>query len=209
MDLCRVRYFLAVCETGSFTAAAKACGVSQPAVTTGVARLERALGDTLFERRHPVRLTQFGAQMRPLLEALQLAAERVTAAIEQRREETAKQETTGLPMMELVEPPLTRLAFDAQIHDDNAVQDRSRLDSEPSTGGKTPAPVLPIFEELGRSADLLVRSSIAIERADRAIRRYAQARAQAQDCASAFRHAALEADTPSNLPEAQPSQGSR
>jgi DNA-binding transcriptional LysR family regulator len=65
-----VRYFLAVCQHGSFTAAAKACGVTQPSVTTGVRRLERAVGGRLFERRHPVRLTPFAMALRPLLERM-------------------------------------------------------------------------------------------------------------------------------------------
>ncbi len=80
MDIVRVRYFLAVCEHGSFTAAAKACGVSQPSVTTGVRRLESAIGVELFERRHPVRLTPVGQPLRPLFEALQTAADAVAAA---------------------------------------------------------------------------------------------------------------------------------
>ena len=92
MDLCRVRYFLAVCRYGSFTAAAKTRGVSQPAVTTGINRLERLLGGRLFERRHPVRLTHFGLQMRPLLEALEAAADRVSAAVEEQRHHAATPE---------------------------------------------------------------------------------------------------------------------
>ena len=93
MDIVRVRYFLAVCEHGSFTAAANVCGVSQPSVTTGVRRLERAVGGQLFERRHPVRLTALGAELRPLIEALQLAADGIAAAVER---------TNGSPAMALL-----------------------------------------------------------------------------------------------------------
>ncbi len=82
MDIVRVRYFLAVCQHGSFTTAAKACGVSQPSVTTGVARLERSIGARLFERRHPpVRLTALGTELRPLFDELQSVADRVSAAV--------------------------------------------------------------------------------------------------------------------------------
>ena len=84
MDICRVRYFLAVCEHGIFTAAAKVCGVSQPSVTTGVRRLERAVGGTLFVRRHPVQVTPLGAELRPGFEEMQCLADRVVAVVERR-----------------------------------------------------------------------------------------------------------------------------
>ncbi len=83
MERSRVRYFLAVCEHGSFTAAAKACGVTTASVTTGVDRLERTLGAKLFERQ-PTRLTPLGAELRPLFETMQSAADSVHAIIEQR-----------------------------------------------------------------------------------------------------------------------------
>lgn len=90
MNIVRIRYFLAVCRHGSFTAAARACGVSQPSVTTGVRRLERALGGSLFERRHPVRLTALGTKLRPLLEELQSAVDRVTTVVEARKGTAAR-----------------------------------------------------------------------------------------------------------------------
>jgi DNA-binding transcriptional LysR family regulator len=79
----RVRYFLAVCEHGSFTQAAKACGVTQPSVTAGVRRLERAVKGRLFERRHPVKLTMLGARLRPMLEEIQAVNLRVAALLDQ------------------------------------------------------------------------------------------------------------------------------
>lgn len=81
MERSRVRYFLAVCEHGSFTAAARACGVTKASVTTGVDRLERTLGAKLFERQ-PVRLTSLGAELRPLFETMQSAADCVHTIIE-------------------------------------------------------------------------------------------------------------------------------
>ena len=96
MDLCGIRYFLAVCRHGSFTMAAKVCGVSQPSVTTGVRRLERQLGAELFERRHPVRLTSFGQEMHPLLEGIQVATDRVHGALEERKRLKANGDGYGL-----------------------------------------------------------------------------------------------------------------
>lgn len=42
--------FLAACETKNLTAAAERCGVTQPAVTKSIRKLEQALGVPLFER---------------------------------------------------------------------------------------------------------------------------------------------------------------
>ncbi|MFG2330811.1 LysR family transcriptional regulator [Streptomyces sp. NPDC048604] len=49
-DLNLLRTFLAVYRTGSFTAAARLLGLSQPTVTTQVRALERQLGRELFQR---------------------------------------------------------------------------------------------------------------------------------------------------------------
>ena len=50
LSLQQLRCFTAAAELGSFTAAAEALYVSQPAVADQVRRLERALGTTLFVR---------------------------------------------------------------------------------------------------------------------------------------------------------------
>jgi len=50
IDTARFRAFLAVAECGSFTAAAVALNITQPAVSQHVAKLEREVGATLLER---------------------------------------------------------------------------------------------------------------------------------------------------------------
>ena len=50
MDLSQVRYFNAVARHGSFSAAARALGVTQPGLTKAVRRLEASLDCTLFAR---------------------------------------------------------------------------------------------------------------------------------------------------------------
>jgi DNA-binding transcriptional LysR family regulator len=70
MEMQQVRYFLAVCEKRSFTAAAKFCGVTQPSLTNGIKALERALGGELFVRSTPVELSDLGRKVRPSLEAI-------------------------------------------------------------------------------------------------------------------------------------------
>ena len=46
-----LRHFLAVAEDGNLTSAARRLGLSQPALTKSIRRLEASLGATLFERR--------------------------------------------------------------------------------------------------------------------------------------------------------------
>jgi DNA-binding transcriptional LysR family regulator len=96
MERSRVRYFLAVCEHGSFVAAATACGVTQPTISTAVSRLERALGGKLFERRHPVKLTQLACDVRPLLQTMHATAEAIEKIAQQRRRAAAA-ETRNKP----------------------------------------------------------------------------------------------------------------
>ncbi|MBI1199374.1 MAG: LysR family transcriptional regulator [Phenylobacterium sp.] len=50
MELRELRYFLAVYETGSVTAAARRCFISQPSISAALATLERELEATLFVR---------------------------------------------------------------------------------------------------------------------------------------------------------------
>ena len=50
MDLSQIRYFNAVARHGSFSAAARALGMTQPGLTKAVRRLETSLECTLFSR---------------------------------------------------------------------------------------------------------------------------------------------------------------
>lgn len=64
-NLRHLRYFLAVCESGSFRAASATLHIAQSAVSRRVADLERAFGVTLFERRpRGVALTEAGIALR-------------------------------------------------------------------------------------------------------------------------------------------------
>jgi DNA-binding transcriptional LysR family regulator len=77
MNLRQVRYFIAICEEGSFTRAAKKCGVRQPSLTGAMQRLERELGGQLFVRSTPIQLTSLGAALRPCLVQIDEAVDRV------------------------------------------------------------------------------------------------------------------------------------
>ena len=71
MELQQARYFLAVAETESFTRAADRLGVSQPAITNGIKRLESELEAPLFHRQGKrLSLSDLGALMRPHFQQL-------------------------------------------------------------------------------------------------------------------------------------------
>jgi len=80
METHQLRYFLAVVQTGRFTAAAHQCNVSQPSLSIQIAKLESELGGSLFERtRKGGRLTARGEAFLPrvkvILEQMESARE--------------------------------------------------------------------------------------------------------------------------------------
>lgn len=78
MSAAKLRAFLAVARHGSFSAAARALGLSQPTLTTQVQGLEQQHKVELFHRRgHRIELTSVGHQLLPI--ARQLAALEVEA----------------------------------------------------------------------------------------------------------------------------------
>ena len=81
MELPQLRSFLKIAEHRSFTRAAEACGVSQPALSQQMARLEAEIGCPVFERQgRQVRLTESG-------EVLYRKAQQIVALVE----DTARQ----------------------------------------------------------------------------------------------------------------------
>lgn len=66
MELHQIRYFLAVCDHGSFTRAAQFSYVSQPSLTHAIKKLEMELGGELFTRdRSGCLLTPLGRMVEP------------------------------------------------------------------------------------------------------------------------------------------------
>jgi DNA-binding transcriptional LysR family regulator len=79
-DPVQLRSFLAVAETGSFTAAARLLGLRQPTVSQHIRRLEDAAGRQLLLRdTHSVELTGDGAAMITFARAIQDSHERAVA----------------------------------------------------------------------------------------------------------------------------------
>lgn len=75
MNLSQLRFASAVATTGSFTAAAAECCVTQPTLSNGIAQLEAELGERLFVRTtRKVALTQFGVHVLPYIDQV-LAAQ--------------------------------------------------------------------------------------------------------------------------------------
>jgi DNA-binding transcriptional LysR family regulator len=92
-----VACFVRVAERGNFSRAAADLGLSQPAISQAIGRLERSLGIRLFERSsRAVRLTGPGRALLPYAEAL-LAAE--TAL----RDEAGRQ---AVPTIRFAYPPV-------------------------------------------------------------------------------------------------------
>lgn len=59
----RLKIFMSVARLGSFTLAARECGISQPAVSQNISELEKLMGKSLFVRsRGSVELTAHGVR---------------------------------------------------------------------------------------------------------------------------------------------------
>lgn len=65
MELHQLRYFLAVAKSGNFSRAAESCHVAQPSLSQQILKLEKELGEQLFERKaRSVLLTPAGEVFR-------------------------------------------------------------------------------------------------------------------------------------------------
>jgi DNA-binding transcriptional LysR family regulator len=106
VTLQQLRYVLAACEAGSFTAAADRLYVAQPSLAQQVRRLEEELGVRLFVRAgRRLRLTEAGTLLRENAERVVDALEATEAAVRESRElrqGTASLGTFGLAQRYLV-----------------------------------------------------------------------------------------------------------
>ncbi|AMK78548.1 MULTISPECIES: LysR family transcriptional regulator [Methylomonas] len=80
MEMQQIRYFLAVCDKGSFTRAAQSTYVAQPSLTQAIKKLEDELGGELFSReRSGCRLTSLGRLVEPTLRQIFREAQTIKA----------------------------------------------------------------------------------------------------------------------------------
>lgn len=71
--------FVAVCASHSLTEAAKALGVSQPALTQAIAKLEKQLDVVLFDRTtRPMTLTPYGVKVLEYAQSMEHSTEALT-----------------------------------------------------------------------------------------------------------------------------------
>lgn len=76
MEMHQIRYFFALCEDLNFTEAAKRCGVSQPALTRAIRKLEEEFGGVLFHReRGNTHVSELGRTVLPYLRQIYEGAE--------------------------------------------------------------------------------------------------------------------------------------
>lgn len=69
MNLNQLRFVRAVADAGTFTGAAVRCYVTQSTLSSGIATLERELGERIFLRTtRSVNLTEFGRQLLPSID---------------------------------------------------------------------------------------------------------------------------------------------
>ncbi len=89
MDLGQLRYFSKIVEHRSFTRAAQDCSVSQPALSQQIAKLEKELGQPLFERQgRSIRLTPAG-------QLLQTKAEKILHLVDDAKRQITDDGQTG------------------------------------------------------------------------------------------------------------------
>lgn len=107
-----LRYAQAVAETGSFSAAARAHGVTQPTLSNGIARLEQTLGEALFHRStRGATPTEFGRRLLPLIDRALQGLDAVSA--EARRWTAPRGGRIRVGVSPLIDPKLIATAHRA------------------------------------------------------------------------------------------------
>ncbi len=109
MNLSQLRAFHAVAQHGTFSAAAIALNVSQPAVTQHVRALEESLGSRLFHRRGSgVELTPNGCDLLPKVHQIVKGLEDISVRLDSGRQLLIGHLTVGLCSPHVAMPLLKR-----------------------------------------------------------------------------------------------------
>lgn len=107
-----LRYADVVADTGSFSSAARVCGVTQPALSNSIAKLEQQLGARLFERStRGVTTTAFGARLLPLIQRAVAHLDAITA--EAARLTEPERSSLHIGVSPLINPQLVARAYSA------------------------------------------------------------------------------------------------
>lgn len=112
VKITQLHYARAAADLGSFSRAAASLGVTQPALSNGIAALERTLGGALFDRSTTgVRLTPLAIRVLPHLHALLASLDGMIS--EARRATDQESEPLRLGVSPLIHPALIARAFQA------------------------------------------------------------------------------------------------
>ena len=138
-DWNQVRAFLVTAEEGSFSAASRALGLTQPTLGRQVAALEERLGVTLFERLgRSLSLTQSGLELLEHVRAMGDAAGRIALSASgqsQRIEGHVCITATDIVSMHLLPPALMQLrnmapGIEVEVVASNEVRDLRRREAD-------------------------------------------------------------------------------
>src|SRR5260370_32055135 len=131
MEIHRLRYFVAVAQTQSFSRAAERCFVSQPSLSQQISKLEKSLSQRLFDRLgRRVVLTDAGRLLLERAEAILAAVEDTERLLRDRDSVEGGRLTIGvLPTIApyLLPPALKRFTrlhgeVEVTIHEDVTTQ---------------------------------------------------------------------------------------
>ncbi len=87
MNLRNLKYFVSVYQLGSFSAAAKACYIAQPSISSAVAQLEDELNQALFLRHaRGITATDHGKKLYPLAKQLLGQAEAISSVFKDQQD---------------------------------------------------------------------------------------------------------------------------
>lgn len=111
MNLRDFEYVISLAQTKSFSSAARACNVSQPALSNQIKKLEQELGAKLFDRAtNDVRLTELGQRVVEPAEQILMYAQRVRDVAEEYRD--PETQTLKIGMTPTLAPYLTKYVGD-------------------------------------------------------------------------------------------------
>lgn len=150
ITLRQLTYLTRLHEKGSFTSAAEALGITQPALSIAIAQLEDAVGVALVERgTRPVALTEAG-------ELMAACAQRVTREIGQAREEIAAMESGRIGRLDICLSPSATGTLISEVLS-RMVEEFPQLEIHISHG------VLPAAAERLHSGEIAVLMGTAVD----------------------------------------------